>query len=169
MSINVAVALQDDQTLNMYEIAFPEGVPGGGDPLLLQYRADQQFQIPERLLATYLIERMGIAIPKTTSKEETTKEFTIPIRLDSDWKVYNDLNAWFKLCFDEVTGIYSGEADTRVPMLFRAFGPGKALKKQIKFNGCKIKGINPPPFDHTTGDPARVEASFIYAYTSDDL
>lgn len=167
--INVAVALQDDQTNNLYEIAWPNGVPGGGNPLLLQYRMDQQFDQPQRKLSTYNVEYQGILIPKVGSKEETTKEFTLNFRLDSNWEVYRALETWFSLCFDEKTGIYSGESDTRVPMVFRAFGPGKQLRKQTKYEGVKITGFKTTPFDMTNGEASRVEADFIYAYINNDL
>ena len=161
--INIVTALQDDQMSNMFQVLFPEGVPGGGEGLTLALRMDQQFDIPNRTLTQYNVEYQGIVIPKTAAKEETTKNFTLSFRLDQNWLVHKFLNDWFELNFNERESTYKSEADTRVPMLFQALGPDRAVKKQIKYENCKLFDLKPTTMDHTSGDPVRIEGQFLYS------
>jgi len=154
--------LADDAMLNQYEILFPNGIPGGGDANLLKLRADQQFEMPQEMVEEYTIEYQGIKIPKTSSKEGTDKKFTIQFRLDSNWSVYRALYAWKNLVQDGNTGASGTEAQTRVPMLFNHYGPNKQLAYSIRFNDVKLLSLKGGSFDHTSADPARVEAEFIY-------
>lgn len=162
-------ALTDDQMANQYNIIFPAGIPGGGDGNLLTLRMDKQIDIPERAVEEYMIEYQGIKVPKTSLKEETTKEITLNFRLDGNWQVYRALNNWFKLVFNESNGSGGSEADTRVPILFNTYGSNKQLTYSMRLNGCKIKKIKTETFDMGSADPARVEAVFIYVDREDLL
>lgn len=164
MSINIITGLQDDALSSQYQIIFPLGIPGGGDAQLLSLRMDQPLDIPNRTAAQYEVVFQGIKIPKTSYNEETTKQITLSFRQDTNWLVYRALDNWFRLVLNEETGTGSVEKDTRVPMVAQFFGPNKEVKAQIRFNDIKIFDIKLTTFDHTSPDPVRVEAQFIYSF-----
>lgn len=165
--IEYAESLNDDAMANQFNILFPAGIPGGGDGRLLTLRMDKALDIPERSVEEYTIEYQGIKIPKTSLKEETTKEITLNFRLDGNWQVYRALNNWFKLVFSEFNGSGGSEADTRVPLIFNHFGAQKQLIFSMRLNGLKIKKIKLETFDMGSPEPSRVEAVFIYVDRED--
>lgn len=162
MAISYTEGLADDQMANQFEVLFVGTIPGGGDSNLLKLRMDRSFDIPERTMATYEIEYQGIKIPKIASKEDTDKTFTLNFRLDGNWKVYDSLNKWFKSNFNEDTGASNTEAQSRISMIFNAYGTSRSLKYSMTFNSVKIKSIKLEAFDMTSSEPSRCECSFIY-------
>jgi hypothetical protein len=82
------------------------------------------------------------------------------------WLIFQYLNNWFKLCYDEFYGTSDNEENTRVPMVVRALGPLKQVVKTATFHGVKIKSLKITDFDHTQGEPARIDVGFIYYYST---
>jgi len=162
MAISYTEGLADDQMANQFEVLFVGVIPGGGNSNLLKLRMDRSFDIPERTMATYEIEYQGIKIPKIASKEDTDKTFTLNFRLDGNWAVYDALNNWFKTAFNEDNGSSSTESQTRISMIFNAYGVGRSLKYNMTFNHVRIKSIKLEAFDMTSSEPSRCECSFIY-------
>lgn len=163
MAISYTEGLADDQMANQFEVLFVSAIPGGGDSNLLKLRMDRSFDIPERTMATYEIEYQGVKIPKLASKEDTDKTFTLNFRLDGNWAVYDALNNWFKTGFNEDNGSSANESQTRISMIFNAYGVGRSLKYTMTFNYVRIKSIKLEAFDMTSSEPSRCECSFIYA------
>lgn len=168
MSIQTLVNLADDMVASQYEILFPSGVPGSGgaDTLILTLRQDMQFPWPTRETGTYEVFYQGQKIVKTSVVEATDKQFSIQFRLDQNWVVFNLLNGWFKLVYDEFYGTADNEANTRVPMVVRALGAKKEVRKTATFQGVKIKSLKITDFDNTQGEPTRCECGFIYYYST---
>lgn len=163
MSIDKILQLGDDQMASQFQLIFPNGIPGGGDPDYITYRLDTQFDPPKREVGTYDVWSQGQKVTHTSVTENTTKEFTLPIRLDQGWKAYDALDNWFKLVYDEENGGSRGtNASTRVPMVLQALGVGKVVVKQLTWLGVKIKGLKITAWDQQSNEPSKVEADFIY-------
>jgi len=162
MSIDQLIELGDDQISSQFKLEFPTGLPGGGNPDNLSMRADQSFDPPERRTGKYSVFYQGQKIEKTNVVEETDKTFELQFRCDQEWDIYNALDSWFKLTYDEENGTASNDADTRTDMVLRAIGTNKTSKKTIKYVGVKIESIKINEFNHETGDPLRITCNFIY-------
>lgn len=168
MSIATLVGLGGDQVLSQYEILYPNGIPGsnGANTSILTLRQDQTFPWPTRETGTYDIFYQGQKITKTSVVEATDKSFQLAFRLDQNWLIFQYLNNWFKLCYDEFYGTADNEENTRVPMVVRALGPLKQVAKTATFHGVKIKSLKITDFDHTQGETARIDVGFIYYYST---
>lgn len=164
MSIAVQTALADDQNVNMWEITFPDGIPGGGNPILYAYRADKDFDKPNSTLTTYEVKYQGMTIPKTAFSDETDKKFTLRFRGDSQMEVYKGLERWFKLRFDDREQKGGSEAETRTTMLFRSLGAGRATTMLQKFSYVQIFDLKEDTWSHEDGNAWYAEAQFLYAF-----
>lgn len=170
MSVNILAALTDDAMANMYELVFPNGIPGGGgDASILQLRADQNIDIPARTITPYEVKYQGSIIPKTAANIETDKKFMVAFRIDANWEVWNVLKAWHDLIFNEKLGSYAPEADTRTTMILRHFGPNRVVRKQLKINGLKLFEIHETERSHDSTDPMRVECQFMFAWIDEEI
>lgn len=163
MSLTVQTALQDDAWANQWELIFPDGIPGGGNSTLLTLRADKQLDLPAETITQSVVEYQGTMIPKTSAKKETDKKFAVSFRIDINWEVYDALQACLQLTFDDETGIYKTEAETRFDQIVRHIGPDRAIKKVIRLYKCKLWELKNTAFDHSSGDPLAAEAQFMYA------
>ena len=155
--------MNDDQMQTAYNVIFPKGIPGGGDTNLISLRMDTQFDPPEMTLGGYEIWKKGVKIPKTNMTQDMDKSnLPIEIRLDQQWKVWDDLQKWAKLCYDFQTGTALGEAATRTDMYVTAEDAQGNIVKTIKYLGVKLKTLKVGTFDNQGQDPVRITATFIF-------
>jgi len=164
MSVNVdqILGLGDDQIVSQYMLIFPDGIPGGGDTKNIALRCDTSFDMPEEAMNTYEIYHKGYKIPKTGMLQDTTKEFTIEVRVDQQWKVYNDLEKWKNLVYDEANGTGMPELTTNATIIVQAEDKSQKPVKQFIFKYAKPRAIKVNSFDHQSGDPLRISVTFIY-------
>ena len=163
MSIDKILELGDDQMASQFQLVFPNGIPGGGDPDYITYRLDTAFDPPKREVGVYDVWSQGQKVTQTGVTESTSKEFTLPIRLDQGWKAYDALDNWFKIVYDEENGgSKGGNAASRVPMLIQALGVNKVVTKQLSWIGVKIEGLKITAFEQQSNEPLKCEADFIY-------
>jgi hypothetical protein len=156
------LSLGDDALANQFSILFPTGIPGGGDSNIISLRCDQTFDPPEDVVNVYEIFRKGFKIPKTGMLQETTKEFTIDIILDQQWKVYDDIRKWCDMSYDHSNGTALPESMARSSVVIQAEDRVQSAVKTIKFKGAKPKSVKIQTFDNQSGDPLRITVIFIY-------
>lgn len=161
-STNAIFLAGDDQLVSQYTVTFPEGIPGGGDTDAISIRMDTQFDPPEQVMNTYEVFYRGLKVPKTSMLDETSKEFSVEIRVDQQWKIYDDLNAWFKNCYDFETTTALPEAMTRSTILIDAYDGQNNIVKSFKFTGAKPKSLKVGTWDNQSGDPMRLTLVFIF-------
>ena len=162
ISTDQILALGDDAIANQFSIIFPNGIPGGGDANAISLRCDQTFDPPEDVVNVYEIFRKGFKIPKTGMLQETTKEFTIDIRLDQNWKVYDDLRKWADMSYDHSNGTALPEIMARSTVIIQAEDRTQSSVKTISFKYAKPKSVKIQTFDNQSGDPLRITVIFIY-------
>jgi hypothetical protein len=163
ISTDVILSLGDDQMVSQFSIIFPNGIPGGGDANAVSLRCDMQFDPPEDTVNVYEIFHKGFKIPKTGMLQETTKEFSIDIRLDQQWKVYDDIRAWADMSYDHSNGTALPEIMARSTMIIQAEDRTQSGVKKLIFKYAKPKSVKIQTFDNQGGDPLRITVMFIYA------
>ena len=161
ISSDKILGLGDDQLANQYTIIFPDGI-GGGDRKLISLRADQSFDPPEETVNIYDIFYKGYKFTKTGMLQETSKEFTIDIRIDQDWKAYDDMRAWCDMSYNHSNGTAMPEIFARKTVIVQAEDRTQTAVKQIKFKYCKPKSVKIGTFDNSSGDPLRMTVNFIF-------
>jgi hypothetical protein len=160
--VDVVLSLGDDALSNQFKLVFPNGIPGGGNANAIELRMDQSFDIPQQTIYKYDIDFRGSKITKTGKKEETDKTVTFNVRLDSQWIVYDDLNAWFKMTYDPVTNIALPDLLVRTTIEIHALNSAGDSSKVFKMRNSKITDLKIGTFDNTTGDPIRLEVTITY-------
>ncbi len=154
------LTLGNDQLSHMHEIIFPSGIPGGDQAEEISLRADSSFEPPEESVSTYEFSRFGKKVVKTSTFEETAKELTFEVRLDQQWKVYDDLKNWYDNVRRAKTTIQM--ADLRTKLMLRALDSDKAIVKTLIYTDTVLKGLNVSSFDVNTGEPIKLTLNFIY-------
>lgn len=154
--------LGDDQLANQFMLIFPNGIPGGGDANAISLRADQSFDPPENTVNVYDIFHKGFKFSKTGMLQETTKEFTIDIRIDQQWKVFDDLKKWCDYSYDHSNGTALAESFARSTVIVQAEDRMQTSVKQIHFKYAKPKSIKVGTFANDSSDPLRVTVSFVF-------
>lgn len=162
INTDIVMGLGDDQLSNQWQVTFPEGIPGGGNSDSITLRMDQSFDPPEDVVGTYEIIYRGIKIPKTNKLHDMAKEFTIDIRLDQNWTVFDDLNAWYKLCYDGTNSTALPDLMVRTTMIIQCLDGSNVIKKELKYKGVKPKSVKIGTLDHSSGDPVRVTLACIF-------
>ncbi len=156
------MALGDDQILSQFSLIFPNGIPGGGNADRVSLRMDTTFDPPEETVNVYDVFHKGFKIPKTGMVQDGTKEFTIEVRIDQQWEVYDDLKRWANLSYDHTNGTGLPDSMTRTTIIVQAEDRSQTAVKQIIFRGCKPKGDKLPTFDNQSGEPGRLQMTFIF-------
>lgn len=164
MAINTdsLLSLLDDQIASQHSIIFPTGIPGGGNTERLSLRCDLTFDPPEEVVNSYDIFHKGFKFTKTGMLQETTKEFTVEIRLDQQWGVYDDIDKWSKMVYDHTNGTSMPEAMSRSTIIVQAEDRNQDSVKQLIYRQAKPKSIKIGSFDNASGDPLRITVTFIY-------
>jgi hypothetical protein len=101
-------------------------------------------------------------IPKTSMTHTMDKKVTFDVRLDQQWSVFDDLNAWYKLSYDAVNGTAITDALTRTDIVLQPQDGQQAVKKNIRFKNAKLVGIKIASFDNASTDPTRLTLNFIF-------
>lgn len=164
MAINpeTIMGLGDDQMANQFSVIFPNGIPGADDPTALSLRIDQSIDPPEDSVMVYEIFHKGYKFPKTSMLQETSKEFTVDIRVDQGWKVYNDMRKWADMSYDHSNGTALPENMARSTVMIQAEDRNQKSVKQISFKYAKPKSVKIQTFDNQSGEPLRITVTFIY-------
>lgn len=162
MSADRLLELGNDQLANMYEVVFPVGIPGSDLGEDISLRLDQSFDPPEETLASYDILKHGEKYTKTSTMEETTKEFTIDVRLDSQWAIHDALENWYLNVQRKRNDI--DPADLRVPVVIQALNADKEIVKSISYMFSVLRGYKIATLDNNASDPLRVTMNFIYGF-----
>lgn len=162
MSIDKILTLGDDAHLNQWQAVFPDGIPTGGDSESIVLRMDQTFSLPAEVIYKYDINFKGAIIPKTGRKEDTEKTLTVSVRVDQQWQVFDDLRAWLKAVYDPSTNTAMPDLLVRTPIAVQMLDGNNAVVKTLLFTYSKITNIKITDADNSSGDPFRLELSFIY-------
>jgi len=167
ISSETIMNLGDDQISSQWSIIFPSGIPGGGNANAISLRCDQSFDPPEMSVNTYDIFHKGFKITKTGMLQESTKEFSVDMRLDQQWEVYDDMKRWANMCYDHNNGTALPDVMTRVPIIIQAEDGNQRAVKQLLFKGCKPKSSKIGTFENSNGEPVRITMTFIFIEMED--
>lgn len=152
-----------DALKSQFEVTFPGGIPGGGNSTAISLRMDETFDPPEHGVQVYEIFRKGQKIPKAGGAEEVDKMFTVNIRLDQQWKVYDSLQAWKELVYNSETGTPGQSSTMRTTVEVSSLDENNSPVKRIQFTGVFISKIKIQEFDNQSGDPQKLECTFHFA------
>jgi len=166
MSVDRILNLGDDAHVNQFQLVFPNGIPTGGDSETISLRAEN-FSMPTQTIYKYDIDFRGSKIPKTGRKEDTDKTYSISVRVDQQWKVYDDLKSWHKACYDSSTNTALPDMAVRTPVVIQTLDGNNKIVKTFNFMYSKITDIKVSDFDNTSGDPAKLDLTFIYGKLED--
>lgn len=162
-AIDTIVNLPDDQQANQFQISFPDGIPQGGSGENVALRMDQSIDIPEDTVNVYEIFYKGMKIQKTGTLDESDKTISIPVRIDQQWAVWDDLYAWKNAVFNSNEATRLPSSETRTTMLIQALDGNDNVVKTHQLNGVQLRGIKVGTYEHGSGDPMRAELNFIFA------
>ena len=154
--------LGDDQASSQYSISFPDKIPNSENTAGLVLRLRGAFKIPTESWYTYDVFYKGMKVPKKGMLQETEKMITVEIRLDQQWKVYDDLRAWAQLSYNQNTGESQGDYNTRIDLLFTAENTKQEAVRTIRFKKCGIKSMDISEFNYETGDPTYITVELIF-------
>ncbi len=162
MSVDTSLSLANDALASQFAFQILSGPAAQKDAISL--RMDQTFDPPEEVVNTYDVMKQGTKTTKTNMTEGTTKEFTVAVRIDQDWTVYNDLKKWKTAVYNPNTAVGGGNTGTAVngDCAVIAYDHTGAVKKTFKFVDCRLKSIKVESFDNASDDPSRVTLIFVY-------
>jgi len=164
MSVEQIFTLGDDQMANQFVLSIPGGIPGGGDEDAICLRMEEAFPMPEESVGEYEIRYQGMLILKTNMTDAMDKHFIINVRVDQQWKVYDDLKAWMQDVYNHIDGTGQSEMATRTTVAVQALDRNKDVVKTFTFRRAKIQKIKVSDFSHTEDTPTKLELTFIFGY-----
>lgn len=162
MAISTILTLQDDQLANQFKITFPGGIPGGGSGDNISLRMDQSFDPPEETVGEYQYFYRGMSVTKPNMLDETDKHFSMQVRIDQQWSVFDDLMNWKELVHNPRWGTGLPFASISTTMIVEAIDNLGKTQKKIKYTGVVLKGVKVETFEHGSSDPSRVTLNFIF-------
>ena len=163
MSSDIILGLGDDQLASQYQVIFPEGIPGGGNGERISLRMDADLDLPEDTVETYDISFKGMKITQTSMTHGMDKKITLTVRLDQQWKVFDDLQKWYKMCYDPLTATAMPDLATRTNILIQTNDASQKIVKTIRLKNAKITSLKIGTFDHTSSDPIKLTLNFIFS------
>lgn len=158
-----------DALKSQFEVIFPSGIPGGGNGVAVSLRMDETFDPPEHGVQVYEIFKKGQKIPKPGGAEEVDKMFTVNVRLDQQWRVYDDLKRWMRLVYNEKTGTPGQSNNSRTTVEVVSLDENNIPVKTIQFQGVFISKIKIQEFDNQSADPSKLECTFHFARMVDGV
>ena len=164
MSIDIIMGLGDDQMANNFVFTLPTGIPGGGNTDLITLRMEESFPMPEDGVGEYEIRYQGLIVLKTSNVETMDKHFTINVRVDSQWEVYDDLKNWKMNCHNNINGTFLSDLATRTTAVVQALDGQKNIVKTFTFKHTKLQKIKVTDFSHTEETPTKLELTFLFGY-----
>lgn len=162
MSTEAILNLGSDQMANQYVVLFPSGIPGGGDKDQVSLRIQGSFAPPAVSYATYTIDYRGLTIQKVSTKEETSKELNLEIRLDQQWEIYDSLSKWLYMVFDPETHIAMPDEAIRTNIVMQAYGRDDTIAKSLTFRGVIIKSLEVSAFEVGSSEPSTLTVGFTF-------
>jgi hypothetical protein len=162
MGISTSLHILDDALASQHILLFPEGIPGGGNTDLLSIRLDQSFDPPEKAVETYEIFYRGMKIPKKSQVDATDKTFQVQVRIDQNWQVIKDIEAWMDKVYNFIDGTALPSAMVMSSMIYQNFDGQGNVKKQYQFKGCIPKALQIGSSDFSSPDPLRATITFIF-------
>lgn len=152
-----------DSLKSQFEVLFPGGIPGGGNSIAISLRMDETFDPPEHGVQIYEIFRKGQKIPKAGGAEEVDKMFTVNVRLDQQWGVYDSLNNWKERVYNSETGTPGQSPGMRTTVEVVSLDENNFPIRRIQFTGVFISKIKVQEFDNQSADPQKLECTFHFA------
>lgn len=162
MSIERIMNLNDDQMVNMYDVTFPNGIPGAEDSEQIALRCDQSVDVPEDAVSDYEIFYKGMKIPMPGKVDESAKEITLTVRLDQQWQVYDDLKNYKEMVYNSNTGTAMPISVVRTVIAIEANDGQHNVIRTILLRGSFLKSIKITAFEPNGTDPSRLELIFRY-------
>jgi hypothetical protein len=160
---DTAFNLGDDAMSNQFKVTFEGGIPGATNSTEnVQLRLDQTLVIPARTFAQYEFFFRGLKITKMSRLEESAKEISMEVRVDQQWKVYDDIQNWHRLVFDDRNATAASEAETRRTIRVDSIDGEDKIAKSFFIRSAKLKEIGDITFDQNSGDPIRMNLTFIF-------
>lgn len=163
MGVEIILGLADDQLSNQFQLVFPSGIPGGGNGDLVALRMDQQFDAPEQTTNEYTINYKGMTVMKAGMLDETDKHFSIAVRIDQQWEVFDSIMKWKQMVHNPINGTRLPFALVNTTVLVQSLDGQNNIVKTIKFGGVLIKGVKVETFDHASTDPSRMTLNFMFS------
>jgi hypothetical protein len=157
------LAVGDDAMKSQYQVVFPSGIPGGGNGLLLSFRQKGTFDPPAHATGMYEVIKKGQKVPFPSASEETDKQFTLTIRLDRLYQVYDALNGWHEVVYNKTTGSNGFSSQYRTTVIVQNLDQGNIPIASFRFSGTYLESLKVSEFDHESGDPMEVECIFKFA------
>lgn len=152
-----------DALKSQYNLFLPAGMPGGGDALTLSLRQQESFSVPESGVQTYEIFRRGQKIPKPGGAEEIDKMFTVIVRIDQNFKVYDDAKTWLDLVYNPNTGTPGQSAQVRRSVEVQNINEANVVIRRWNFENAFLGKIGAIEYDHQTQEPLTMELTFYFA------
>lgn len=160
---NEMLVVGADAMKSQFEIVFPKGIPGGGNANIISLRMDETMDPPEEGVQIYEIFRKGQKIPLPGGAEETDKTFTVNVRLDQNWIVYDDLDKWKQLVYNKTDGTPGGARSYRTDIEVRSINDANIPVARLVYQGCFLGKIKVTELDNQSQEPLKLECTFYYA------
>jgi len=172
MSINNSRQLENDQLANQFEFSIVGGIPGGSEKVSMRditLRMDKSFEPPKEDVNVVDVWFRGSKVPKTTNVEATDKTFSVSVRVDENWKIYNALKKWKMKVYDPNKANSLGNMSTCTDTCVNVFNHKGDKVKTFKFINSKLKAIQVETFEHSSDEPTRITLDFIYQKMEDGI
>jgi len=164
MNVENIINLGEDQMAAMFVMSIPGGIPTGGDDEAVTLRMQESFPMPDDGGGEYEIVYQGLKITKPNMTDATDKHFEVVVRLDQQWKVYDELKTWKDAVYNPVLGTKLPHENTQTTVVVQALDGAKSVVKTFTFNYCWLQKIKVMDFSHTEETPTTLTLTFIYGY-----
>lgn len=171
--ISTILGLGNDQLSTQYELAFPNGIPGGAtaDEMRdIMLRTQGSFTIPNEGVGSYESFYKGLKVNRPNGLDESTKELTIDVRVDELWGVYDAFKNWKNQVFNPLGGtvgnVKSDYADANnIATLLQVNALSTRTHEVIKsfyFHYTILRDIAISAFDYSSGEPVVLTLTFTF-------
>lgn len=163
-TISKILSLGDDALISqfLFKMGTIPGASVSSEEITL--RCDQPFDPPAQVLSTYDTQHRGMKITKTGRLETTEKNFTVNLRLDQKYYLYNDFMQWKNISFTPEDGKAKPDLETRVPISIESLDGENKSVKVFNYKMCKPTSVKVTSWDPSGEDPQRLELIFIYGW-----
>jgi hypothetical protein len=157
----------DDALQSHWFLRFPTGIPGAGFTADIHLRIVEDFKLPKKAIVTEDIFYKGQRITKVGATEESDKNFSLKVRMDSNWLVYDRFNEWLRSVYDPEAGARGKDSDSQTSMQVLALGRGQSetigiAPKIFIFEKVQLFNMDNIEFNHTSGEPIVVQLDFKF-------
>ena len=157
-----------------------------GDSLFL-FRQDGDFQVPSLKLNMKTFYYKGMSYQKRIPKDVTDKKFDISFRLDKYTILYKLLHKIYTFSYDysrggresknsnllaKVIGLIKSDLEYRMDIKVFTSSLGEVVSvnpllyttNYFSFQGCQLEDLSIDSFSHSSGEPTKVKATFVYDF-----